>query len=971
MAKKQHWILISILLILILILRLTHLDLFLTPDEPLFMEQARQFAEGVSSGDFNKTLGIGYPSVTLAWWTLPVVLWIPPNPDGTETMTAYAAARVVNGLVIGGLLIGLLIFASRLWGTKPALIALILLALDPYAMGYSRLLHIAMPLAGFITLSGLSYLLYLTEKRIFWLGLMGTFAGLALLTKSTALLLIPMIGLLWLTFCLTNLLVEHKQASANPASLINIIVQQTFRALRSQNIIFHLLAIFIAAILFILLWPAMWINPVTALSLTFGKLLTDQAAGTGNLGMFWMGKFVQDPGPFFYPIMFILKATPWLLIGTAVSIWYITHDMWQLFYKKSEMQHPTSQTVMPIALWAFALTYLILMTIASKKSVRYLLPAWPTFYLLTGIALHRFSQALSQRFKHHGFLPFSYRLSPISYFPMLLLITLLTLPYHPYYLSYYNPLLMGWRVAPYVTLVGWGEGLDQTVTHLQQKPTTGVTSAWYEWIYPVMYGQPVQAVVPPDNMLTADQTILYINQVQRDIPNPNIIDYFQTRRQPEQTVNLNGIDYVWVYAGPVAGFNRQVTPQQPLSGQFGDEAHLLGYDISPNPLSGEPLYITLYWQALNPSSTNRFVYLRLLDEKGYVRAQTDSPPVMGLWPTSKWQPGMIIEDIHEIQLPPGIPAGDYQLEVGFYDPTFGQPLSATGQPLGAGGGLLLGHLQVAWQVVTTPGFTVSQTIPLANNAKLINYNIPPTTATTGDVLPIELVWQEDSNFFDQYLNIPNDYVLFEWQQQNQPIAEQLDLLPKPIEQWGSQAILRSWHEVIIPPTLKPGRYELVVMLHNSSDPAGDPFSLGWVKVATPPHTFQLPQTAQLPQDTTPTLPPIRLSGYQLDVGDRYTLHLYWQTSEPLTTQYKVFVQLLSQDNQVVAQSDQVPAEGTRPTTGWLPTEIITDPHLLSIPSEAPTGTYRLITGFYNPLTGERIHQSNGAEFITITMVELE
>jgi hypothetical protein len=88
------------------------------------------------------------------------------------------------------------------------------------------------------------------------------------------------------------------------------------------------------------------------------------------------------------------------------------------------------------------------------------------------------------------------------------------------------------------------------------------------------------------------------------------------------------------------------------------------------------------------------------------------------------------------------------------------------------------------------------------------------------------------------------------------------------------------------------------------------------------------------------------------------LNLYWQTQTPLTSRYKVFAQLLAADDTLVAQSDSFPAAGHRPTTGWLPQEIIADPHTLAFANPPAPGTYRLIAGLYNPLTGQRLLSIN-------------
>ncbi|MDM8532335.1 glycosyltransferase family 39 protein [Anaerolineales bacterium HSG25] len=952
MKSKQQFFIYLIFCLLIFLSRLTQLNWILTADEPLFMEQARQFMLGLSEGDWGQTMGIGYPAIPLMWWSAPAIYMISLLPDGSESLTAYAAGRVANGLVCGLLLLLLYQFSRRLWNRDAALIGVVLLALDPFLLGYNRLLHIAAPLALFMTLTGLTYLLWWRENRPRWAMLTGLFLGLSLLTKSTALLLFPMLGLIFLSQTISlhrnnSDLTGTSSASQNSLGLI---------------VFHHFLVLLTSMLTFFLLWPAMWVTPVEALSLTFGKLFTDQAAGVGNLGMFWFGEFVEDPGLLFYLVVFLLKTTPLLWLGLLLSL-----ISWR--WTVPSTGHDRSR----LSLWLFALTYLVIMTLASKKSVRYLLPAIPALYMLAGLAYSELLCRLSilnrpawlRRFRQ-----------PAWFVGLLVTIQLMvSVPYHPYYLTYYNPVILGWRVAPQTILVGWGEGLESAADHLKQNPPQTVAT-WYEWLFPTLYQAETQAVVPQENMITADKTVLYINQIQRDIPSPNIIHYFQTRRQPEQIVRLNGIDYSWIYPGPIAGFVDLSLAQFPLNAQFGDEARLLGYDLTSTPTSGQPLIITLHWQVLVTPPTDRFAYVRLIDLSGHVWVSSDSPPVMGLWPSRKWLPDMQIEDAHELLIPSGTPPGTYQLEVGLYDPTSGQPLPVSGYPIGAGGGLLVGQVQLNWQPNTVPPDMPHQTnTRLAPNALLLGYDRPPATATTGDVIPLGLLWQESRTWGSHLIKPFNDYVLLGWRQTGQSglanISEsQLDPLPLPIPDWGSRAILRSQHVLIVPPTLKDGQYDLLVMLHNGSDPAGEAFRLGQVEVTNPPHIFTLPSDVVSPVESVELDEAVMLAGYTLDSTEAETwrLKLYWQTNQPLYTRYKIFVQLLTVDNQVVAQSDRVPTDGTRPTTGWLPQEIITDPHRLILPSELPAGDYSLIAGLYDPRSGQRLVQPNQQDYILIDRV---
>jgi hypothetical protein len=482
-----------------------------------------------------------------------------------------------------------------------------------------------------------------------------------------------------------------------------------------------------------------------------------------------------------------------------------------------------------------------------------------------------------------------------------------------------------------------------------------MTTAWYGQLFSAFYPGQLQTLKKSENLITSDYTVLYLNQIQRNIPNPNVIHYFRTRRQPEYTVRLAGIEYAWVYRGPVAGARPDPTPHYPLGGDFGGEVRLLGYDLSQPQQSGQPLVVTLYWRVLATPPAKRFVYVRLVDAQGRVWAKSDGPPVMGLWPISNWQPAMLVEDAQQLAVPPGTPPGTYRLEVGWYDPVTGQTLGASGQQLGQGGGLLLGEIQLGWQSLSVESNLPYQTDqPLAPNAHLVGYNTPPATVTTGDVFPLPLAWREATPLWN-FGAIPNNSVMFEWRQDGRRVGEQLDPLPLPIEKWGRRALLLSQHDVIVPPTLAAGRYELVVMLHTGSDPAGEAFALGTVEVTAPTHQFDLPAAASRPAGPAHLEQGVALAGYEFQPeAQKLDLTLYWQTQTPLSTRYKVFAQLLTGDDTLVAQSDSFPAAGQRPTTGWLPGEIIADPHSLVFSTPVAPGTYRLIAGLYNPLNGQRV-----------------
>jgi hypothetical protein len=82
--------------------------------------------------------------------------------------------------------------------------------------------------------------------------------------------------------------------------------------------------------------------------------------------------------------------------------------------------------------------------------------------------------------------------------------------------------------------------------------------------------------------------------------------------------------------------------------------------------------------------------------------------------------------------------------------------------------------------------------------------------------------------------------------------------------------------------------------------------------------------------------------------------LYWQASSPMDRSYTVFLHLEGPGGSLVAQSDGLPAAGTRPTTTWETGEVVTDRRALSLPAEAAAGDFRLAAGMYLLETLERL-----------------
>lgn len=103
----------------------------------------------------------------------------------------------------------------------------------------------------------------------------------------------------------------------------------------------------------------------------------------------------------------------------------------------------------------------------------------------------------------------------------------------------------------------------------------------------------------------------------------------------------------------------------------------------------------------------------------------------------------------------------------------------------------------------------------------------------------------------------------------------------------------------------------------------------------------------------------RLVGYELHPepaipGEPVYVTLYWRALKQASIDYSVFVHLLDNQNQIIAQSDGQPVQGYYPTRRWRPGDLLGDRHTLDIPSDQPPAEYHLAVGMYYWQTLERL-----------------
>lgn len=174
----------------------------------------------------------------------------------------------------------------------------------------------------------------------------------------------------------------------------------------------------------------------------------------------------------------------------------------------------------------------------------------------------------------------------------------------------------------------------------------------------------------------------------------------------------------------------------------------------------------------------------------------------------------------------------------------------------------------------------------------------------------------------------------------------------PPDGWVTgEPVLDHWR-LHIPPDAAGGDARLEIGIAG-----GEPLYLADIHIPTVPRTYTLPATALPMQATFAGVGD--LAGYRFDgtiaARQRLGIDLYWRAgTREIEKDYVVFVQLLGADGRMIAQSDRAPAGGTRPTRGWLASEIIADHHELDLSGAGDLSGATLIVGLYDPETGRRV-----------------
>jgi hypothetical protein len=411
---------------------------------------------------------------------------------------------------------------------------------------------------------------------------------------------------------------------------------------------------------------------------------------------------------------------------------------------------------------------------------------------------------------------------------------------------------------------------------------------------------------------------------------------------------------------------------------FGDEFILLGHDGLPGTVSsGERFEVKTYWRALQPGGPSYGVTFNVVDTQGHrwhsldLRTPRWHRTPLPVW---EWQPDQYAIVALSIPLLPGTPPGTHTVEVVAFDRDTLAPLTAhdaDGHALGPA--LPLGQITV-----------VSPRRPADPDMLGIRHRVDTSLG------PITLLGAD----FDRDEAAPGDPILITtfWRADERPTkdltvhlallapdgstAAEYDMPPTvrwhPTPAWQAGDVWRGQHILHLPAGLDSGNYTWQLSLQPIYRSTHLPSTL---HVTAPDRTFT-PPPVDVEIDTrlgnVATLVGANLEHQtgRLKPGDSLTVTLIWQAEDTPSTSYHVFLHLLRPDGALVAQSDGIPANWTRPTTGWLPGEVVLDERVLTVPDGIEPGQYRLQAGMYT-LEDGRLTTQEGEKGVWLTTVVVQ
>jgi uncharacterized membrane protein len=741
-ASSRRWAIPIALLALSLLVRVPALGRFNTVDEPRWIYRSHWFVAGLLFDDvecppvddgrsftttgWGCTFQVGYPGVTtMLGGSLGLLgyYWQAVRPTGVDLRSFLLDVDPLDPALIFPVRLPLAAVAAlflplfyilvrRLLGERLALISALILALNPFHIALSRVLHHDALTTTFMVLSLLSMVGYwLRGWKRHWLIVSAFWAGLAFLSKPIGWFLMPYAALLGVL------------------SLFHRWQQGHWRGWKDvwQVAIEGVLWGGVAWLTFFVLFPAMWVIPGQVIR-GIVEVSTGFAEAGHEAGRYFLGRTSSDPGPLLYPIGWLLRASPLEVLGLLmlpVAAWRAYRLRPIGYVRRQLLDHPEL-----VALALFVGTFLLFETLSSKKIVRFFLPAFPVIDIFVAVGLlwlwSKVTQVAHSRAVQRWSMAFLAGL-------VFLAQGWLVMDNFPYYFTYYNPLLGGARGAANIIGIGWGEGMNEAAAYLNHQPdaeSLQVATAYHLNFIPFFVGEAQEFSDQIGDVMNADYLVYYRHQLQRRFQDINLWRYFEKHYSPVHRVTLQGLDYVLVYHNPIDhhvywqenGLPGIVTP--------------FGYDLADDGT------LTLFWQNLGLAEQQELGAGLVATPDGETRWVVCTPGPD--FASEVHMSGAIVESLCPLA-DAGTGPGFYDLRLAVLDGTAIRPLDFPAGQLAVSVDSegRFDHVDpaTALDILKERGLVTSLDVSFSDTARWVGYQFEPATWQSGGSGALRLYWE--------------------------------------------------------------------------------------------------------------------------------------------------------------------------------------------------------------------------------------
>lgn len=543
------------LIVVFLAPRLPGIGSFVTLDEPSWLSQGANFYYALGQREFENTVYEYQPAVTtMEIISLGMLLYFPEyrgygqgyldyekgrlDPfmyeHGKDPLVLLIYSRVIQIFVLLILFLVLYYLLQKLFPKPVAIFALVFSMFDPFYLSQARLMNHEGMVTLFVMVSLIAFVVYLfKENKFIFLILSGVAAGLAQLSKSSAVAMLAAVGvmLLW------KISQDHEQGWGK--SFLSV--------LKSFGIWFGILAV-----TYFVFWPGMWVAPGKMLYEVYGNAFSYAFQGARlkitqelDVAEFSLNTRAADVWEVFKILLY--RTTPFTWLGVLLGF--------ALPFTRDPEQAPRNRLFFTLLLINAAAFVLLFGIAQGRNSPHYILSSYLSLNLLAGLGWFYFSQWLAERFPSRRMITQYVLLTVVMLAQVLSAVT-----NYPYYFTYRNPILAaaGWFSEfphfPYC------EGLEIAAHYLANLPDAknatvfsyygrGCVSYYYPgpWIsYRPYYsdGEHTQDLL---NNLRASQYLIvyYANQGQL-AHHKNFVEAM-SKAKPFHVIWLNGYEYVRIY----------------------------------------------------------------------------------------------------------------------------------------------------------------------------------------------------------------------------------------------------------------------------------------------------------------------------------------------------------------------------------------------------------------------------------------